>query len=233
MDELIRASLEAMTLLFTGDFEIWEIVGISFSVSLRAILYIAPVAILVAFALAFGRFPGRKALITFANTMVALPAVVVGLMLYMLLNSQGVFGGWRLLFTQGAMVLGQMILAFPILVAMAHVSFRAVDRRAWETAQTLGAGPIRAMFTIMREVRFGLIAAVVTAFGRVVSEVGCSIMVGGNILHYTRNIPTAIALETSKGQFEQGIALGVVLVTLALALNFLVAAYRGRDQVGY
>ena len=230
MDGLIGASAEALRLLFTGDREIWEIVAISFSVSFRAILYIVPLAILSAFALAYGNFPGRRALITIVNSMVALPAVVVGLLLYMLLSSSGPFGGWRLLFTQGAMIIGQMILAFPLLVAMIHVSLQGVDLSAWQTARTLGADIFRAMLTIMREVRFGLIAAIVAGFGRVVSEVGCSIMVGGNILHHTRNIPTAIALETSKGEFEQGIALGAVLITLALALNFAVATVRGRDM---
>ena len=230
MDSLIIASAQALKLLFTGDADIWEIVGISFFVSFRAIIFITPLALLVAFALAFGNFPGRRPLITIVNSMVALPAVVVGLLLYIMLYSSGPFGGWRLLFTQSAMVIGQMILAFPLLVAMTHVAFQGVDLKAWQTARTLGASPLRAMFTIMREVRFGLIAAVVTAFGRVVSEVGCSIMVGGNILHHTRNIPTAIALETSKGNFEQGIALGAVLITLALALNFSVATVRGRDM---
>lgn len=230
MDGLIGASAEALRLLFTGDREIWEIVAISFSVSFRAILYIVPLAILSAFALAYGNFPGRRVLITIVNALVALPAVVVGLLLYMLLSSSGPFGGWRLLFTQGAMIIGQMILAFPLLVAMIHLSLQGVDLSAWQTARTLGAGIFRAMLTIMREVRFGLIAAIVAGFGRVVSEVGCSIMVGGNILHHTRNIPTAIALETSKGEFEQGIALGAVLITLALALNFAVATVRGRDM---
>lgn len=230
MDGLVAASVEALGLLLSGDREIWEIVAISFSVSFRAILFIAPLAIAVAFALAFCNFPGRRALITLVNSMVALPAVVVGLLLYMLLYSSGPFGGWRLLFTQSAMIIGQMILAFPLLVAMAHVSLQGVDVSAWQTARTLGASVIKAMFTILREVRFGLVAAVVAAFGRVVSEVGCSIMVGGNILHHTRNIPTAIALETSKGQFEQGIALGAVLITLALVLNFAVATVRGRDM---
>ncbi len=230
MDGLVGATVEALRLLFTGDQEIWEIVAISFSVSFRAILYIVPFAILAAFALAFGNFPGRRALITIVNSLVALPAVVVGLLLYMFLSSSGPFGGWRLLFTQTAMIIGQMILAFPLLVAMIHLSLQSIDLSAWQTARTLGAGILRAMFTIMREVRFGLIAAIVAGFGRVVSEVGCSIMVGGNILHHTRNIPTAIALETSKGEFEQGIALGAVLITLALALNFAVATVRGRDM---
>lgn len=233
MESIIQATIDALKLLLSGDREIWEIIGISLFVSLRAMLYITPFAVLLAFALAYGNFPTRRILITIVNSMVALPAVVVGLVLYMMLYNAGPFGGWRLLFTQTAMVFGQMILAFPILVAMAHVSLRGIDLSAWETARTLGAGTIRAMLTIIREVRFGLIAALVTAFGRVVSEVGCSIMVGGNILHHTRNIPTAIALETSKGQFEQGIALGVVLIILALALNILVSVFRGRDKAGY
>ncbi len=233
MESLVGASAEALKLLLTGDPEIWEIVGISFLVSFRAILFIVPPAMIVAFVLAFSEFPGRPYIITIVNSMIALPAVVVGLLLYMLLYSSGPFGGWRLLFTQTAMVIGQMILAFPLLVAMSHVALQSIDLTAWQTARTLGAGKIWAMFTIMREVRFGLIAAIVTAFGRVVSEVGCSIMVGGNILHHTRNIPTAIALETSKGHFEQGIALGVVLITLALVLNFTIAIFRGRDMARY
>lgn len=232
-DSLIQASINAFKLLFSGDRELWEIIGISFLVSFRAILFITPFAVIVAFALAYGNFPGRRMLITIVNSMVALPAVVVGLLLYIMLYNAGPFGGWRLLFTQTAMIIGQMILAFPILVAMIHVSLRSIDLVAWETARTLGANTTRAMFTIIREVRFGLIAAIVTGFGRVVSEVGCSIMVGGNILHHTRNIPTAIALETSKGDFEQGIALGAVLIFLALLLNFTVSAFRGRDRASY
>ncbi len=228
---LIEASGEALMLLFSGQPALWEIIGISFSVSLRAIAMIAPVAVFLAFLLAYGRFPGRQLLISLANTMLALPAVVVGLLLYLMLSRAGPLGDWRLLFTQTAMIIGQMTLAFPIVVAMSHAAIQAGDRRAWETALTLGATPARAMLTLMYEVRFGLIAAVVAAFGRIIAEVGCSMMVGGNILHHTRNIPTAIALETSRGAFAQGIALGAVLIVLALVLNFLVAAFRGQGRM--
>ncbi|MEE9287787.1 MAG: ABC transporter permease, partial [Gammaproteobacteria bacterium] len=105
------------------------------------------------------------------------------------------------------------------------------DRRAWETALTLGAAPWRAMVTLMHEVRFGLIAAIVAGFGRIIAEVGSSMMVGGNILHYTRNIPTAIVLETSKGEFTQGIALGIVLLLLALVLNFTLTFVQGKGEI--
>ncbi|MCG8100635.1 MAG: ABC transporter permease, partial [Candidatus Thiodiazotropha taylori] len=139
-------------------------------------------------------------------------------------------GEGKLLFTQTAMVLGQIALAFPILVAMGHSALQACDRRAWETARTLGATPLRALITIMREARFGLMAALLAAFGRIIAEVGASMMLGGNILHYTRNIPTAIALESSKGEFAQGIALGLVLLILAFTLNAFLQHFQGKGQ---
>jgi tungstate transport system permease protein len=113
---------------------------------------------------------------------------------------------------------------------MGHSSLQAVDRRAWETARTLGASRPRAVYTLMREARFGLLAALLAGFGRIIAEVGASMMLGGNILHYTRNIPTAIALETSKGEFAQGIALGIVLLLMAFMLNGLLQVVQGKGR---
>ncbi len=230
MGSIADSTVQALTLLFGGDPGLWEIIGISFKVSLTAIALATPVAIGTAFLLAFGRFPGRRLLIAAFNTLLSFPAVVVGLTFYILLSRQGPLGEWQLLFTQPAMVLGQIALALPILVAMGHSSLQATDRRAWETARTLGAGRIRAMFTLMREARFGLFAALLAGFGRIIAEVGASMMLGGNILHYTRNIPTAIALETSKGEFAQGIALGLVLLVMAFALNGLLQLVQGKGR---
>ncbi len=228
MSELLEASRQAIYLLFSGDPALWSIVTISFSVSLKAIVLTTPVALLLAFALAYARFFGQRVLISTFHTLLALPAVVAGLALYLFLSRSGPLGDLKLLFTQTAMIMGQMILAFPILVAMGHSAIQAADRRAWETATTLGAAPARAMMTVMYEVRFGLLAAVIAAFGRIIAEVGCALMVGGNIEGYTRNITTAIALETSKGEFAQGIALGLVLLLLALGLNFSLTWLQGR-----
>ena len=161
------------------------------------------------------------------QSMLAFPAVVVGLVLYMLLSRQGPFGSLQLLFTQDAMILGQAILAFPILAAFTVSAVQGADPRAHETAVSLGAGPWRAALTTLNEVRFGVMAAVINGFGRAISEVGCALMIGGNIAGVTRNITTAIALETSKGEFVQGIALGVVLVALALGVNFVMAMLQG------
>lgn len=230
METINDATIAALKLLFSGNDELWEIIAISFRVSGVAILIATPPALMAAFVLAYKRFPGRRLLISINSTLLSIPAVVVGLTLYILLSRQGPLGDWKLLFTQTAMVLGQIALAFPILVAMGHAALQASDRRAWETARTLGANPLRALITVMHEARFGLIAALLAAYGRIIAEVGASMMLGGNILHYTRNIPTAIALESSKGEFAQGIALGLVLLGLAFTLNALLQHIQGKGQ---
>lgn len=231
MDEIFAASSKAASLLFAGDPQLWSIIAVSLSVSLRAILYATPLAIGLAFALAYFRFPGRRVWIVTFNTLMAVPAVVVGLTVYLCLSRAGPLGDLHLLFTQQAMIIGQFLLCFPLLVAMSHAAFQSRDQRAWETALTLGANPWHALRTVVYEVRFGLIAAIVAAFGRIVAEVGCSMMVGGNILHHTRNIPTAIALETSKGSFAQGIALGAVLLLFALTLNLTLNLLQGSGEI--
>jgi tungstate transport system permease protein len=231
MDILLSSTIEAFRLLFSGNAEIWEIVGISFRVSSLAILAAVPFALIIAFCLAYGNFPGRRLLISLFNTFLAVPAVVVGLTLFILLSRQGPMGDFKLLFTQTAMGIGQFVLCLPILVCMAHVSLQAADRAAWETARTLGASPFRAFLTVLYEIRFGLMAALLAAYGRIISEVGASMMLGGNIAHYTRNIPTAIALETSKGAFAEGIALGMVLLFLAFLLNALLQYLQGKGSI--
>ena len=230
MDSLNQTTIQALALLFSGDDKLWSIIGISFSTTLKAILIATPVAFLVGFCLSFFRFPGRWTLISIFNSLLSVPTVVVGLLLYLLLSRSGPFGDLKLLFTETAMVLGQVMLAFPVLVAMSLASFKAADRSAWETARTLGASPLRALLTLMYELRYGLAAASIAAYGRIISEVGCSMMVGGNILHHTRNIPTAIALETSKGEFAQGIALGMVLLLMALSLNLCITYLHRRSE---
>jgi tungstate transport system permease protein len=229
MDNLLQPTHEAFNLLLTGDPGLWTIIGISFRVSLKAMLCATPFALLLAFALAYTRFPGRRLIVSLFETLMALPAVVVGLLIYLLLSRSGPLGDLRLLFSQTAMVIGQIVLCFPILVAMGHAAISAADRRAWETALTLGASRPRAMLTLIHEVRFGLLVAVIAGFGRIISEIGTSMMVGGNIEGHTRNIPTAIALETSKGNFAEGIALGLVLVTLAFGLNLLLNLCQRRE----
>lgn len=219
MDHLQNAFVRALHLLFSGDRDLWIIVGISFSVSMRAIAIATPFAMFMAFLMAMTNFPGKRPLVMLIHTLQAFPAVVVGLTVYMVLSRQGPLGTWHLLFTETAMIIGQVILCLPIMISMSHATFVGADKRAWETARTLGANLARATMTFFYELRFALLAAFIAGFARIIAEVGSSIMVGGNIYHYTRNIPTAIALETSKGEFSQGVALGLILLFLAFGLN--------------
>jgi len=228
MDNLSAATADSFRLLFSGDAALWVIIFTSFSVSVKAILIAAPFAFVVAFMMAHLRYPGRRAMIAGFSALQSIPAVVVGLTVYLVFSRSGPLGDLKLLFTHTSMVIGQALLALPLLVALSHAAFQAADRRVWETSVTLGATPGRAFMTLVHEVRFGLTTALIAGFGRIIAEVGCSMMVGGNILGYTRNIPTAIALETTKGEFAQAIALGMVLLTLALILNGMLAFFQGR-----
>ncbi|MEY3747875.1 MAG: hypothetical protein RL194_1334 [Pseudomonadota bacterium] len=228
--ELLQTTHAAIALLLAGDETLWGIIWISVKVCFLALVLAAPPAVLMGFALGSYRFPGRRVLIVLVQTLLALPTVVIGLLLYMLLSRQGPFGGMHLLFTQEAMIIGQAVLAFPILAALTLSAVQGADRRAVETARTLGAGRLRETVTMLLEVRFAVMAAMISGFGRVISEIGCAMMVGGNIAGVTRNITTAIALETSKGEFVQGIALGIVLVLIALGINFGLALMQGRGE---
>lgn len=223
MNGIIVTTQKALELLFSGDIELWSIVLLSFSVSLKAIIISTPLALIVAFVLSHSNLPGTKMILTIFNSLLSVPTVVIGLFVYVFLTRQGPLGDLELLFTQTAMIIGQVILCFPILVSLGYAAIRAADPRLWETSRTLGVPTWYTILTIFFEVRFSLLAAVITAFGRIISEVGISMMVGGNILGYTRNITTAIALETSKGEFAQGIALGIVLLILAFFMTFFLS----------
>jgi tungstate transport system permease protein len=225
--DLIEPTREAFRLLFTGDPQLWRIIWTSLYCSTVAIALISPFAIALGFLIAKIRFPGRRALVVTVQGLLSFPTVVVGLTLYMLLSRQGPLGFLRLLFTPEAMIIGYMVIAFPVLVVFTLSSVQGADPRVYETARSLGAHKLLAAWTTLREVRFGVMASIFNGFGRVVSEVGCSIMVGGNIAGFTRNIPTAIALETSKGEFAQGIALGFVLIALALGINAVLSFIQG------
>ena len=220
---LAEATHQAFARLLSGDAELWTIVWISLKVSLSALVLATPFAVALGFWVAANRFAGRRLAIVALQGLLSFPTVVVGLILYLLFSRSGPLGPWHLLFTQDAMIIGQAIIAFPVLAAFTLAAVQGADPRLRETAVSLGAGPLRSALTSLYEVRFAVIAGVLNGFGRVISEVGCSMMVGGNIAGLTRNIPTAIALETSKGDFAQGIALGAVLMAFALIVVALLA----------
>lgn len=218
--DLWNNTLNALFLLLSGNWALWEIIMVSLRVSLLAILISTPVALLLAFLLSQHNYRFKKVILLTTHTLVAVPAVVVGLVVYLLLSKQGMLGSLHWLFSQKAMIFGQVLLAFPIIFNISYSGFNTLSKQAEESAITLGASRWQVVLILMFECRLILITAIIMAFGRIIAEVGSAIMVGGNILHYTRNITTAITLETSKGEFSQGIALGIVLLVLAFTLNF-------------
>jgi tungstate transport system permease protein len=174
------------------------------------------------------RFRGRQLLIALLNTLMAMPTVVVGLLLFGLLSRQGPFGPLGLLFTPLAMIAGQSVLATPIVANLVLAAVTGADRRIINTALTLGASRLQAAIKLLSEVRFGVMAAVIAGFGRVIAEVGVAMMLGGNIRNSTRTMTTAIALETSKGEFAFGLALGVILLSVALVVNLFLNSLQQR-----
>ncbi len=226
--DLFEPTRQAFALLVTGDAKLWGIIWVSLWVAVLAIAVTAPVAIAGGWALAKLKFAGRRAIVVLMQALLSFPTVVIGLVIYLLLSRRGPLGVFELLFTPWAIMLGYIVIALPILIVFTVSAVQGADPRIYETARSLGARPLRAALTTLWEVRFAVMAGIVNAFGRVVSEVGCALMVGGNIAGLTRNIPTAIALETAKGEFAQGIALGMVLVVLAIGINVMLAWLQGR-----
>ena len=224
---LIDAMVAAFALILSGDGILWQIIWVSLKTTFLALLLAAPVAVVAGYGIASHAFPGRRIVIWLAQAALSLPTVLIGLLLYLVLSRQGPLGQLHWLFSQAAIVTGQVLIALPVLVAFTLASVQAADPRLAETAISLGASRWRVMLTVLHEVRFGVMAAVINGFGRVISEVGCAMMVGGNIAGETRTITTAIALETSKGEFAQGIALGIVLVTIALIINAALMLLQG------
>ncbi|MEW9668578.1 ABC transporter permease [Ammoniphilus sp. 3BR4] len=179
-------------------------------------------------------FPGRKLIIALIYTMMGFPPVLIGVVVYLLLSRQGILGGWELLFTPSAMVLAQIILVTPIITGLTLTAVYSKERFFAETAQSLGANRLQMVWALVKESRKGIWAAVATAFGRAISEVGAVMLVGGNIEGHTRVMTTAIILETRKGNFEVGLTLGIVLLLISFAINsfLLVGMLRGIQGSG-
>ncbi len=197
-------------------------------VSLAATGLATVVSVPLGFLLSVSEFRGKRTVVGVINTLMALPTVVVGLLVYILLSRSGAFGFLGILYTPTAIVVGQFILALPIITALTYAAASSVDARVRKTAESLGAGPSQAAWMVLKEARLGIVAAVIAGFGRVIAEVGSAVMVGGNIRGYTRTMTTTIALETSKGNFVLGITLGLILLVVALSINLAVDTFLGR-----
>lgn len=219
MNFIVESFKQAFYLIVNLDIELLNIIVLSLKVSGGA-LFIATIAGLPLGAfIGLKNFFGRSAFITIINTFMGLPPVVVGLFLYLLLSRSGPLGFLSLLYTPSAMVIAQTILAFPIVVGLTHSAIVRIDPAVKLASQTLGATSFQTALTVIREARYGIMAGIIAALGRVMAEVGAILIVGGNIAGYTRVMTTTIAMETDKGNFELAMALGIVLLLISFFIN--------------
>lgn len=210
---------EAINLLITGDTSVYSAISATVTVSSWSLAISLLIGLPLGFLLGYYSFPGKIIVRTIVDTLLALPTVVIGLIAYIMLSQSGVFGEFNLLFSQKAIIIGQIVLGLPIIIALTAAQVEAVDKRLYLSLKGLGATSKQILLATLIEARFGLMTAAMTAYGRIITEIGISMMVGGNIKYYTRTITTAISLETGKGEFVTGIALGLVLFCIALLVN--------------
>jgi tungstate transport system permease protein len=219
MDSILEGFKKALFLIFNLDRELLNIILLSLKVSGTALIISTALGLPVGALTGFKKFPGRGIIMTILNTFMGLPPVVVGLFVYLLLSRRGPLGFMALLYSPSAMIIAQSILAFPIVAALSHSAIIKIDPLIKRASLTLGATPFQVTTAMMREARYGIMAGIIAALGRVMAEVGAIIIVGGNIAGYTRVMTTTIALETDKGNFELALALGVILLMLSLIIN--------------
>ena len=221
MSAIWEGLVKAVHLIVSFDPEVMGIAGLSLRISVTATLLAAVICLPLGSVIHFSRFAGKRILLNLIQTFYSIPTVVVGLFVFVLFSRAGPLGDLGLLFTPTVMIIGQMILIAPVLLGLTISAFSGVDKAIPDTARSLGASGFQTMAIVLREARFAVMAAILLAFGRAISEVGLALMVGGNILGVTRVLTTAISLETSKGDFGLAIALGIILILIALIINIV------------
>ncbi|MEX0367707.1 MAG: ABC transporter permease [Ruegeria sp.] len=213
----------ALLLILKGDSELWAIVLLSLRVSLLAVLISAMIGMPLGAALAVGQFRGRRAVIVLMNALMGLPPVVVGLLVYLMLSRSGPLGVLQLLYTPTAMIIAQVVLVTPIVAALTRQVVEMLAEEYSEQLRSLGVSRLASVPVLLWDARLALVTALLAGFGRAIAEVGAVIVVGGNINHVTRVMTTTIALETSKGNLALALALGTILIGIAIAVNALVS----------
>jgi len=230
MDSITQGIIRAFELIFHLNAELFGIILLSLKVSGLALVIATLVGLPLGAMLGLKRFPGRNFAISAMNTLMGLPPVVVGLFVYLILSRKGPLGFMGLLYSPSAMIIAQSILAIPIVTALCQSAIVNVDPLIRQASRTLGATPGQETLAIIHEARYGIISAIVAAFGRVMAEVGAILIVGGNIAGYTRVMTTTIALETDKGNFELALALGIILLLLSFAVNGVLHAIQRKGM---
>lgn len=230
MDFILDGFRQAFALLFSLNAETYATVSVTMVSTVYAMIATMIIGMPLGFLLGYYRFPGRRFIRLISDTLLSFPTVLVGLLVYAFISRRGPLGELGLLFTIEGMAVGQTILALPIAISLTAQSVEGMDIRFKQTLLTLGARGRQALVTTFWELRYALLLVTVTAFGRIFTEVGVAMMLGGNIKWETRTITTSIALETGKGEFAQGIALGIVLLFVAFMINAALTILRRRER---
>ncbi|WP_209504183.1 MULTISPECIES: ABC transporter permease [unclassified Ruegeria] len=230
MQEFSSEFSAAIALILGGDSELWAIVLLSLKVSVFAVLVSALIGMPVGAALAVARFPGRRMLIVLMNALMGFPPVVVGLLVYLMLSRSGPLGVLELLYTPTAMIIAQVVLVTPIVTALTRQVVEMLAEEYSEQLRSLGVSRLASVPVLLWDARLALVTALLAGFGRAIAEVGAVIIVGGNINHVTRVMTTTIALETSKGNLSLALALGAILIGIAVAVNAMVSAVSLRAE---
>ena len=230
MDFLLNGFAEAFNLLLNGNLETYSAIKATLYTSSVSILFAVLVGFPLGFMLGFYDFRGRKILRLLSDTALAMPTVAIGLILYAFITRNGPLGSLNLLFTLKAVMLGQFVLALPIIISLTASVVENMDRKHYLTILNLRLAPAKLVFCVLYELRYALMVVIATAYGRIVAEVGVAMMIGGNIKYFTRTITTAVSLETNKGEFAMGIALAMVLIFIAFLVNLAIFALKKLDK---
>jgi tungstate transport system permease protein len=228
MNFLLEGFFQAINLLLSGNAETYSAIWATVKVSSYSIVNSLLIGIPLGFCLGYFSFKGKKPLRTIIDTLMALPTVFIGLLVYAFLTYRGPLGTFGLLFTLPGIAIGQTILALPIVIGLSATAVESMDQKLRIAIMSMGANRRQLFLSSLWEARHGILAGSIAAYGRVMTEVGISMMIGGNIKWHTRTITTAIALETNKGQFGMGVALGLVLLTIAFCVNVSISFLRRR-----
>jgi tungstate transport system permease protein len=229
LEEIWNGLVKALHLIFTFDSEVMQIAWLSIRVAISSTLIASIICVPLGSLIHFHNFRGKRILISIIQTFYSVPTVTVGLLVFILFSNKGPLGGLDIMFTPTLMVIGQVFLVTPILVGLTITGLSGVDKTIMDTARSLGASNWQTAVAIIKEARFAVMAAIILAFGRAISEVGLALMVGGNIRGFTRVLTTAISLETSKGDIELSMALGIILIFIALVVNIIMNRIQQRQ----
>ena len=230
MDFLLNGFTEAFNLLLNGNLETYSAIKATLYTSSVSILFAVLVGFPLGFSLGFYDFKGRKILRLLSDTALAMPTVAIGLILYAFITRNGPLGSLNLLFTLKAVMLGQFVLALPIIISLTASVVENMETKHYLPLLALRLAPAKLVFCVLYELRYALMVVIATAYGRIVAEVGIAMMIGGNIKYFTRTITTAVSLETNKGEFAMGIALALVLIFIAFAVNLAIHALKRLDK---